>query len=48
MSFKSALVTNDGAFLSMAGYARIQRWCLYVGLIALAVMFILMSEERCS
>ena len=26
----------------MAGYARIQRWCLYVGLIALALMFVLM------
>ena len=28
--------------LGMAGYARIQRWSLYIGLIALAVMFILM------
>ena len=26
----------------MAGYARIQRWCLYVGLVGLAIMFVLM------
>ncbi|HXI80523.1 MAG TPA: amino acid permease, partial [Verrucomicrobiae bacterium] len=28
--------------LGMAGYARIQRWSIYIGLIALAVMFVLM------
>ena len=26
----------------MAGYARIQKWCLYLGLIGLAIMFVLM------
>jgi APA family basic amino acid/polyamine antiporter len=29
--------------LGMAGYARIQRWSIYIGLIALAVMFVLMA-----
>ena len=28
--------------LGMAGYARVQRWCLYAGLIGLAIMFVLM------
>ena len=26
----------------MAGYARIQKWCLYLGLIGFAIMFVLM------
>jgi amino acid transporter len=38
-SSTSALVA-----LGMAGYARIQRWCLYIGLAALAVIFVLMVD----
>ncbi len=36
------VVTTGLCSLGMAGYARIQRWSLYVGLIGLAVMFVLM------
>ncbi|HEY7942711.1 MAG TPA: hypothetical protein VID25_12245, partial [Candidatus Limnocylindrales bacterium] len=35
-------LTTGLVSLGMAGYARIQRWSLYVGLIGLAVMFVLM------
>jgi basic amino acid/polyamine antiporter, APA family len=43
VSIFTIVVTSGLVALGMAGYARIQRWCLYVGLIALAVMFILMA-----
>ena len=36
------IVTSGLVSLGMAGYARIQRWSLYIGLIGLAVMFVLM------
>ena len=36
------ILTTFLVSLGMAGYARIQRWSLYVGLIALAVIFVLM------
>ncbi len=36
------ILTSGLVALGMAGYARIQRWCLYAGLIGLALMFILM------
>jgi APA family basic amino acid/polyamine antiporter len=36
------VVTSGLVALGMAGYARIQRWSIYIGLIALALMFILM------
>ena len=42
VSIFTIVVTSALVALGMAGYARIQRWCLYVGLAALAVMFILM------
>ena len=42
VSIFTIIVTSALVALGMAGYARIQRWCLYVGLAALAVMFILM------
>jgi basic amino acid/polyamine antiporter, APA family len=42
VSILTIVVTSALVALGMAGYARIQRWCLYVGLGALAVMFILM------
>jgi amino acid transporter len=36
------VLTTGLVSLGMAGYARIQRWSLYIGLIGLAVMFLLM------
>ncbi len=36
------VLTTGLVSLGMAGYARIQKWSLYVGLIGLAVMFLLM------
>jgi basic amino acid/polyamine antiporter, APA family len=36
------ILTSALVALGMAGYARIQKWCLYVGLIAFAVMVVLM------
>src|SRR5258706_191402 len=42
VSIFTIVVTSGLVALGMAGYARIQRWSLYVGLIALAVMFVLM------
>jgi APA family basic amino acid/polyamine antiporter len=42
VSIFTIVVTSALVALGMAGYARIQRWCLYVGLGALAVMFVLM------
>ena len=42
VSIFTIVVTSGLVALGMAGYARIQRWCLYIGLIALAVMFVLM------
>jgi amino acid transporter len=42
VSILTIVITSALVALGMAGYARIQRWCLYVGLGALAVMFILM------
>ena len=43
VSIATIAITSALVALGMAGYARIQRWCLYVGLIALALMFILMA-----
>jgi amino acid transporter len=43
VSIFTIVVTSALVALGMAGYARIQRWCLYIGLIALAVMFILLA-----
>jgi basic amino acid/polyamine antiporter, APA family len=43
VSIATIVITSALVALGMAGYARIQRWCLYIGLGALAVMFILMA-----
>jgi len=42
VSIATIVITSGLVALGMAGYARIQRWSLYVGLAALAVMFLLM------
>jgi APA family basic amino acid/polyamine antiporter len=42
VSLATIAITTALVALGMAGYARIQRWSLYIGLIALAVMFVLM------
>lgn len=42
VAIATIVITSALVALGMAGYARIQRWCLYIGLIALAVMFLLM------
>jgi basic amino acid/polyamine antiporter, APA family len=36
------VLTSGLVALGMAGYARIQKWCLYLGLIAFAIMIVLM------
>ena len=43
VSIATIVITSALVALGMAGYARIQRWCLYIGLGALALMFILMA-----
>jgi len=42
VSIATIVITSALVALGMAGYARIQRWCLYIGLVALAVVFVLM------
>jgi basic amino acid/polyamine antiporter, APA family len=42
VSIFTIVITSALVALGMAGYARIQRWCLYVGLGALALIFVLM------
>ena len=42
VSLVTIVLTSGLVALGMAGYARIQRWCLYAGLIGLAIMFVLM------
>jgi amino acid transporter len=42
VSIAVIVITSLLVALGMAGYARIQRWSLYVGLAALGVMFVLM------
>jgi basic amino acid/polyamine antiporter, APA family len=42
VSILTIVVTSGLVALGMAGYAKIQRWSMYVGLAALAVMFLLM------
>ena len=42
VSIATIIITSGLVALGMAGYARIQRWCLYIGLGALALMFVLM------
>jgi len=42
VSIVTIILTSLLVALGMAGYARIQKWCLYLGLIGLALMFVLM------
>ena len=42
VSLATIVITSLLVALGMAGYARIQRWSFYIGLTALAVMFVLM------
>ena len=42
VSILTIILTSALVALGMAGYARIQKWCLYLGLIGLAIMFVLM------
>lgn len=42
VSIATIVITSLLVALGMAGYARIQRWSFYIGLAALAVMFVLM------
>jgi len=42
VSIVTIVLTSLLVALGMAGYARIQKWCLYAGLIGLGIMFVLM------
>src|SRR5712691_3215777 len=42
VSLVTIVIASGLVALGMAGYARIQRWSIYVGLVALAVIFVLM------
>ncbi len=42
VSIITIVIASGLVALGMAGYARVQRWSIYIGLAALAVMFILM------
>ena len=42
VSIATIIITSLLVALGMAGYARIQRWSFYIGLIALGLMFVLM------
>jgi APA family basic amino acid/polyamine antiporter len=43
VSLVTIVLTSGLVALGMAGYARIQRWCLYAGLIGFAIMIVLMA-----
>jgi len=43
VSIVTILIASGLVALGMAGYARIQRWSIYIGLAALAVIFVLMA-----
>jgi amino acid transporter len=43
VSIVTIILTSALVALGMAGYARIQKWCLYLGLAGLAIMFVLMA-----
>ena len=42
VSMITIVIASGAVALGMAGYARIQRWCIWIGLVALAVVFALM------
>ena len=46
VSIVTIILTSALVALGMAGYARIQKWCLYLGLIGLAIMFVLMLTSN--
>ena len=43
VSIATIVITSALVALGMAGYARIQRWSFYIGVIALVAMFVLMA-----
>ena len=42
VSLFTIIIASGAVALGMAGYARVQKWCIWIGLAILAVMFILM------
>ncbi len=42
VSIFTIIIASGAVALGMAGYARVQRWCIWIGLAILAVMFVLM------
>ena len=42
VSIVTIVLTSALVALGMAGYARIQKWCLYLGLVGFAIMVVLM------
>ncbi|HLY14606.1 MAG TPA: amino acid permease [Candidatus Limnocylindrales bacterium] len=42
ISLFTIVIASGAVALGMAGYARVQRWCIWIGLAVLAVMFVLM------
>ena len=42
VSIVTIILTSALVALGMAGYARIQKWCLYLGLVGFAIMVVLM------
>jgi amino acid transporter len=43
VSLFTIVLASGAVALGMAGYARVQRWCIWIGLGALAVVFVLMA-----
>jgi APA family basic amino acid/polyamine antiporter len=42
VSIVTMVIAAGAVALGMAGYARVQRWCIWIGVVALGVMFVLM------
>ena len=42
VSLFTILIASGAVALGMAGYARVQRWCIYIGLVVLALIFVLL------
>jgi amino acid transporter len=43
VSLFTIVLASGAVALGMAGYARVQRWCIWIGLGALAIVFVLMA-----
>jgi basic amino acid/polyamine antiporter, APA family len=43
VSLFTIVLASGAVALGMAGYARVQRWCIWIGLAALALVFVLMA-----